>query len=198
MGSETVLEKKSVFTTGEVAGLCKLSLQTIIRCFDTGRITGYRVPGSRFRRIPRESLLKFMRENDIPIPEGLEASLKTRVLIVDDDEELLEMLHEYLGEVEEFELEVARTGFDAGAKTLSFMPDVILLDIMLPDINGKDVLRSIKSNAKTSRIKVVAVSGMIEQDKIKELYDCGIELYVPKPFDLGELVQTVKRIAPVP
>ena len=101
------------------------------------------------------------------------------------------MLHEYLSEVDEFELEVARTGFDAGAKTLSFRPDVILLDIMLPDINGKDVLRSIKSNEETARIKVVAVSGMIEHDKIKELYDCGIELYVPKPFDLDELVQTV-------
>lgn len=192
-----LLQGKLVFTTGEVAELCKLSLHTIIRCFDGDRLQGYRVPGSRFRRIPRESLLKFMEENNIPIPEELRAPSKTRVLIVDDDEPLLEMLHEYFSEVEEFELEVARTGFDAGAKTLSFMPDVILLDIMLPDINGKDVLRSIKSNAKTSRIRVVAVSGMIEQEKIKELYDCGIELYVPKPFDLSELVQTVKRIARV-
>ena len=195
MVNDTVLAKKSVFTTGQAATLCKLSLQTIIRCFDSGKINGYRVPGSRFRRIPRESLVRFMQENNIPIPEQLSAPPRTRVLIVDDDEALLDMLSEYLGENKELELEVARTGFDAGAKTLSFLPDIILLDIMLPDINGREVLRSIKSIPMTSKTKVIAISGMIEKDKIAELYENGIELYVPKPFDLAELSETVKRIA---
>ena len=125
-----------------------------------------------------------MRDNKLPLPESLEAPARTRVLIVDDDEALLEMLIDYLGEIDDFELEVARTGFDAGAKTLSFLPDVILLDIMLPDINGREVLRSIKSNPNTAHMKVIAISGMIEQDKISELYDAGVEQYLQKPFDL--------------
>ena len=192
------LLKKAVFTTGEAAEICNLSLPTIIRCFDSGRIQGYHVPGSRFRRIPRESLVNFMRENRLPLPEGLEAPTRARVLIVDDDEALLEMLVDYLGEIDDFELEVARTGFDAGAKTLSFLPDVILLDIMLPDINGREVLRSIKSNPNTSHMKVIAISGMIEQDKISALYDAGIELYLQKPFDLQELVSTIRKLAVKP
>ncbi|HWL93898.1 MAG TPA: helix-turn-helix domain-containing protein, partial [Phycisphaerae bacterium] len=58
---------KSVFTTGEVADICRISQQTVIRCFDSGKLHGFRVPGSKFRRIPREALLHFMRDHDIPL-----------------------------------------------------------------------------------------------------------------------------------
>ena len=67
---------KDVFTTGEVAEICKLSQQTVIRCFDSGRLGGYRVPGSRFRRIPRDELIKFMKEHNIPL-DLLEVDLNT-------------------------------------------------------------------------------------------------------------------------
>ena len=74
------LADKQVYTTGEAADICKISQQTIIRCFDKGKLKGFRVPGSKFRRIPREELIRFMRENDIPT-EQLEGSRK-RLLIV--------------------------------------------------------------------------------------------------------------------
>ena len=64
-GSKSWAEKQ-VFTTGEAAEICKVSQQTIIRCFDSGRLNGFRVPGSRFRRIPRAELLRFMKANEIP------------------------------------------------------------------------------------------------------------------------------------
>jgi len=73
---------KDLFTTGEAAEVCKVSQQTIIRCFDSGRLDGFRVPGSKFRRIPRQSLVKFMKENRIPL-DNLDSGRK-RVLIVDD------------------------------------------------------------------------------------------------------------------
>src|SRR4051812_37655274 len=66
-GQEGMDERmKTVFTTGEAAKICKVSQQTIIRCFDNGQLKGFRVPGSRFRRIPREALYKFMKDNSIP------------------------------------------------------------------------------------------------------------------------------------
>ena len=77
------LARKQVFTTGEAAELCKVSQQTIIRCFDAGRLQGFRVPGSRFRRIPRSDLIRFMQQNDIPTDQ-LESPAK-RILLVDDD-----------------------------------------------------------------------------------------------------------------
>ena len=84
------MSTKTVFTTGEAAKICKVSQQTIIRCFDNGTLKGFRVPGSRFRRIPRDQLYSFMRDNGIPT-DALESG-KRKLLIVDDDEELVELL----------------------------------------------------------------------------------------------------------
>ena len=86
---------KKVFSTGEAAGICKISQQTIIRCFDSGKLEGFRVPGSRFRRIPRESLVKFMRENEIPLGM-LEEVNRQKVLVVDDDPEIVELMVDVL------------------------------------------------------------------------------------------------------
>ncbi len=87
---------KSVYTTGEVAEICKVSQQTVIRCFDSGKLHGFRVPGSRFRRIPRESLVQFMKENGIPL-DHLESG-KKRVLAVDDDEAILDQFQSCFGQ----------------------------------------------------------------------------------------------------
>ena len=81
---------KDLFTTGEAAEICRVSQQTIIRCFDSGRLRGFRVPGSKFRRIPRQNLVKFMRDNSIPL-DNLDSGRK-KVLIVDDDAEIVELI----------------------------------------------------------------------------------------------------------
>ena len=128
---------KTVFTTGEAAKICKVSQQTIIRCFDNGELKGFRVPGSRFRRIPREMLYKFMKDNGIPT-DALESG-KRKVLLVDDDVELVELMTKVLEEDGRFEVRGATTGFDAGMMVKEYRPDLIVLDVMLPDINGKEV-----------------------------------------------------------
>src|SRR5437764_14712634 len=83
---------KTVFTTGEAAKICKVSQQTIIRCFDSGQLKGVRVPGSRFRRIPRDALYRFMKENGIPT-DALESG-RRRVLIVDDHQGVVDLVSE--------------------------------------------------------------------------------------------------------
>jgi excisionase family DNA binding protein len=98
---------KTVFTTGEAAKICKVSQQTIIRCFDNGQLKGFRVPGSRFRRIPREMLYKFMKDNGIPT-DALESG-KRKVLLVDDDVELVELMTKVLEEDGRFEVRIATT-----------------------------------------------------------------------------------------
>ena len=115
---------KTVFTTGEAAKICKVSQQTIIRCFDNGTLKGFRVPGSRFRRIPRDQLFAFMRDNGIPT-DALESS-KRKVLIVDDDEELVELLKDAFERDGRFEIQLANNGFDAGMKVKEFRPDLVV------------------------------------------------------------------------
>src|SRR3954469_24056628 len=101
---------KTVFTTGEAAKICKVSQQTIIRCFDSGRLAGFRVPGSRFRRIPRDELVRFMRANGIPV-EVIEGTGR-RVLVVDDDAGIVEMFQDLLARDDRLDVKTASTGYD--------------------------------------------------------------------------------------
>lgn len=184
--------KKTVFTTGEVAEICKVSQQTVIRCFDSGRLNGFRVPGSRFRRIPREALIQFMKENHIPLDQ-LDMG-KKRVLVVDDDPAIVEMLVELLERDGRFEVQTAATGFDAGLRTKEFRPDVIVLDYMLPDINGNGVIRSIRSDSSMSDVKIIIVSGVVSREDVASLLECGADDFMQKPFRIEQLVKRITEL----
>ncbi|GAA4426945.1 MULTISPECIES: response regulator [Bremerella] len=177
---------KTVFTTGEAAKICKVSQQTIIRCFDSGQLKGFRVPGSRFRRIPRDQLYNFMRENGIPT-DALESG-KRKALIVDDDVDLVELLVDAFERDGRFELRTANNGFDAGMLVKEFHPDIVVLDIMLPDINGKEVCQRVRMDKTMEDVKILCISGMIEQDKVADLMACGANEFMQKPFSVEALV----------
>ena len=178
---------KTVFTTGEAAKICKVSQQTIIRCFDNGQLKGFRVPGSRFRRIPRDALYRFMRDNGIPT-DALESG-KRKVLLVDDDAELVELMTKVLEEDGRFEVRIASNGFDAGMMVKEYRPDLIVLDVMLPDINGKEVCHRVRSDNTLEDVRILCISGMIEDDKIQELRDAGADDFMHKPFDIEVLIE---------
>lgn len=178
---------KTVFTTGEAAKICKVSQQTIIRCFDSGQLKGFRVPGSRFRRIPREQLYAFMRDNGIPT-DALESG-KRRVLIVDDDVELVELIVDVLEKDGRFEVRTVNNGFDAGMMVKEYHPDLIVLDVMLPDINGKEVCQRVRNDKTMDDVRIVCISGMVEEDKIEDLKAAGANDFLHKPFEVETLIE---------
>ncbi len=177
---------KTVFTTGEAAKICKVSQQTIIRCFDNGTLKGFRVPGSRFRRIPRDQLYAFMKENGIPT-DALESGQR-KILIVDDDEELVELMVDVFKTDGRFEIKTANNGFDAGMLVKEFLPDLVVLDVMLPDINGKEVCQRVRSDSTMESVKIICISGMVEQDKIADLMAAGANDFMNKPFTVDRLL----------
>ncbi|UCG58462.1 MAG: response regulator [Phycisphaerales bacterium] len=183
---------KDLFTTGEAAEVCRVSQQTIIRCFDSGRLEGFRVPGSRFRRIPRQNLIKFMRENNIPV-DNLESGRK-KVLIVDDDAEIVELMSDILSRDGRFEIRTASSGYEAGMATQQFRPDLILLDYMLPDVNGNVVCQTIRGNPEFQNIRIIIVSGVMKQDEIDQLLRSGAEDFIRKPFDIAELTGKITAV----
>ncbi|MCK4959330.1 MAG: response regulator [Planctomycetes bacterium] len=183
---------KDLFTTGEAADICNVSQQTIIRCFDAGRLEGFRIPGSKFRRIPRESLVKFMTDNDIPIKNL--ASGKKRILIVDDDAEIVELMVDVLARDGRFDTKTASSGYDAGLITQQFRPDLMILDYMLPDVNGNIVCQTIRRNPEFASTKIVIVSGVVNQDEIQDLIDAGAEDFMKKPFNIIELVDKISAV----
>ena len=182
---------KSVFTTGEAADICNVSQQTIIRCFDAGRLKGFRVPGSKFRRIPREALVSFMKQNGIPA-DGLGGG-QAKVLVVDDDPEIVELLCDVLDRDGRFSVKTAATGYQAGLLTSQFQPDLILLDYMLPDVNGNLVCQTIKNNEKLAATRVIVVSGVIRREEIDGLMAAGADDFIGKPFNIDDLVGKIAK-----
>lgn len=186
---------KQIFTTGEVATICKVSQQTVIRCFDSGKLKGFRVPGSRFRRIPREALVAFMKENHIPLDQ-LDSG-KKRVLVVDDDKAIVDMFVDLLGRDGRFEVRTAATGYEAGIITEQFRPDVLLLDFKLPDINGTVVCRTIRANPKYEHMKIIVISGVADPDEVAELQAAGADEFIRKPFDINSVISKMTELLKV-
>ena len=183
---------KTVFTTGEAAKICKVSQQTIIRCFDSGQLKGFRVPGSRFRRIPREQLYTFMRDNGIPT-DALDSG-RRKVLVVDDDEDLVELICDALERDGRLDVRSVNNGFGAGMMIKEFRPDLIVLDVMLPDINGKEVCTLVRSQSNMDDVRIICISSMVEADKIQELHVAGANDFMKKPFDVDELIGRICQL----
>ncbi len=187
---------KEVFTTGEAAEVCKVSQQTIIRCFDAGRVGGFRVPGSRFRRIPRAELIKFMRTNAIPLDKLEDTSVK-RILVVDDDEHIVDLFVDVLERDRRFEVRTATTGYDAGLLTREFKPDLMILDYMLPDVNGNVVVERAREDAALMGMKIIIVSGVVNRSEIDDLLHAGADAFIKKPFNIDHLVAKIESLLEV-
>jgi excisionase family DNA binding protein len=183
---------KQVYTTGEAAQICKVSQQTIIRCFDNGRLQGFRVPGSRFRRIPRESLIQFMKKNGIPLDQ-LESG-KKRVLVVDDDEAILEMFLDLLERDGRFEVFTARGGFEAGMAVDKHRPDIMVLDYKLPDVNGNEVCKKVRSDPDCEHMRILLISGVADPSEVQMLLDAGADEFIKKPFELDHVITRIAEL----
>jgi len=186
------VRRKAVYTTGEAADICKLSQQTIIRCFDSGQLQGFRVPGSKFRRIPHDSLVKFMKDNNIPLDE-IESG-KTRVLVVDDDPEIIELFADALKTDGRFDVATAQTGYDAGVLTQQFRPSIVILDYMLPDINGNVVCRTIRENPNLCHIKILIISGVVNPSEVDRLMQAGADDFIKKPFNIEKVIERMLEL----
>jgi excisionase family DNA binding protein len=191
-GSSQDWAGKKIFTTGEAAQICKVSQQTIIRCFDSGRLSGFRVPGSKFRRIPREELVRFMKSNGIPT-EILDAG-RRRILVVDDDAGIVQLFADCLTRDGRFEVATAQSGYDAGMLTESFRPHLIVLDYMLPDVNGNIVCQRIRANPALAQTRIIFVSGVINQNEIDQLFSAGADAFFKKPFELAALLNKINEL----
>ena len=139
---------KEVFTTGEAAELCRVSQQTIIRCFDSGRLTGFKVPGSKFRRIPRDELIRFMRANNIPT-EVLSGGPRVRVLVVAADPRVHEATRSALLQdtvaKDRSDVLAASNALEAGIEIGTGSPGVVFLSADVPGLDMLSAVRKLSS-----------------------------------------------------
>ena len=128
-----------------------------------------------------------MRDNGIPT-DALESG-KRKILVVDDDEELVELIIDVLERDGRFEVRSVNNGFDAGMMVKEYHPDLIVLDVMLPDINGKEVCQRVRSDNTMDDVRIICISGMVEDDKIEDLKAAGANDFLHKPFEVETLVE---------
>ena len=186
--------EQQVFTTGEVARLCHVTIRTVIRWFEIGELKGYKIPGSRDRRFPRGDLVEFMRTHGLPLDELERPQRRLRVLIVDDEESILAMLTEFFEFLGLMDIDTAKDGYEAGTKTVSFKPDLLLIDYNLGDITGLDVARTVRANPEFSRMKILCMSGYVGDSDVARILEGGVDDFIRKPMDLQDLRGRVYRL----
>jgi excisionase family DNA binding protein len=182
---------KEVLTTGEVARICKVAPRTVTKWFDSGQLRGYRIPGSKDRRIPVTQLVRFMRQNNMPM-DGVMHFTKTRVLIVDDEIEIVEMLRDLLSQQTAYDVHIATNGFEAGVGAEKIKPHVILLDINLGDINGREVCKTVRANPDLQITKIIAMSGHLNENDGAALLHQGFDGFLKKPFTMHGVIQAIE------
>lgn len=185
--------EKTVFTTFEAAKLCHVSPLSIINWVNAGRLPAFRTPGGH-RRIRRDDLVRFMRDAQIPLPDELtDGSGRPKVLVVDDEPAIRGLLADSLANRPErpFEVSVAADGFEAGRLVSSFRPDVVLLDLRMPGLDGFQVCRTIKDDKDTRSIVVVAMTGYHTPETEARAIECGASRCVAKPFTPAEIASVL-------
>ncbi len=181
----------TVFTASKY---CNVSSKTIINWVEAGHINAYRTVGGH-RRIKKSDLESFMRTQGIPIPEEKEESSRKKILVVDDDMIIVESIVQALEE-DNFDYEVlsASDGFEAGLQVNHFHPDLLILDIMMPDIKGYEVCKKIKADLNTKDIKIIVLSAYLDDDKFARMKENGADVCLSKPLPLSQLKAEVAQL----
>jgi len=182
---------RTVLTTGDVAKICNVAPRTVSKWFDAGHLRGYRIPGSKDRRIPLEHLVRFMRAHGIPL-NGLESGLR-RVLIVDNDASLCAAIGEALNAENGFEAASAASAFEAGAMAQEFKPQVILVNTQLPDVIPAAMVRWCRSHSDLQHTCLIGMSAGLGAGHGEALLQQGFKGYLSKPFNVRRLIEIIDR-----
>ncbi|HON90693.1 MAG TPA: helix-turn-helix domain-containing protein [Sedimentisphaerales bacterium] len=182
---------RNVLTTGDVAKICNVAPRTVSKWFDSGQLKGYRIPGSKDRRIPLNELIRFMKANNMPT-EALAAG-KLRVLVLDSDPGSSMGLQEALRIRGGYEVLVARNGFEAGVAAQKFVPHVVLINLLNNGIDAHSICTSMRNNEDLATIKIVALANHLGSHEAAALLHKGFDGYVSNPSDPGEVIRKIEE-----
>jgi excisionase family DNA binding protein len=180
-----------VFTTGQVAKICKVAPRTVSKWFDSGRLKGYRIPGSQDRRIPRDYLIRFLKEHGMPLGD-LEDETMAKILVVCQDQVLIENLRRELPAEKSFKLGVASSGFEAGIQAESFHPDCIIVDFSIGRHEALQICQNLRRNPEFTETILIA---LLPDDGSPLSFDRStINETFKKPFDVALLAERLRTL----
>ena len=185
---------KKVFTTGQVAKICKVAPRTVSKWFDSGRLKGYRIPGSQDRRIPREQLIKFLKEHGMPLGE-LEEEEWHKILIIGAEKLFIDRLQEMLPDSEDYKYQVANSGFEAGIMAQSFHPDTIIIDLSLGRSEALQIAANLRRDPAYEATLMIALASEDEADPDSLKTAHHFTESFKKPFDIALLGERIRSLA---
>lgn len=184
-------KKKDVLTTGQVAKICHVAPRTVSKWFDSGQLRGYRIPGSKDRRIPLAQLVRFMQAHNIPLGDLDTGTV--RVLILDSDPELGAALRDGLTQDASFEAQSVATAFEAGAAAETFRPHLLLVDVSRTDIDPNTLRRSLLMHDSLQAIKLIGMAEGLTESQGEHLRQSGFNGYLAKPFHKNDLARVLEE-----
>ena len=186
-------KKKKYLTPNEAAEILLVSPVTIRQWAQKGDLPARVTPGGH-RRFDMKDLVDFARSKGIDIKEDDEDKKQgqLKVLIVDDDLQIPSLLEELIStKIEGALIEKASDGFETGQKMVQFHPDIVILDLMMPGINGMTVCKNIRNNPDTKSTKIIAVTGFYTEENIAAMIDAGADVCLQKPINFGKLFEVM-------
>jgi excisionase family DNA binding protein len=179
---------EKTYTTFEVSRICGVYPTTVINWVKQAKLPAFVTPGGH-RRIKRDDLVAFLKKYNFPTPPELSASRK-RVLIVDDDADFARtMAKAFEKHRSEFEPVVMTNGIEALVSLGKRTPDLVILDVVMPIVDGGTVCATLKESPETKGIKIIAVSGKKLQDRQVKYFRAKADAFLTKPFDMDDLVK---------
>ena len=187
--------EKDVLTTGEVAKICNVASRTVSKWFDSGQLEGYRIPGSKDRRIPVEKLIRFMKNHGIPL-DGL-MSGQIRVLLVDSDEDISITLRQILSEQTNYEIRSTESMFTAGYEAERFRPHVILANIHIGEDEGRSIVKFVRNCDDLQMTKIIGMTGKLTDGQVSQLVHQGFDAALRKPFSVRQVIEAIEGVVNV-
>lgn len=184
-------KKKDVLTTGEVAKICNVAPRTVTKWFDSGQLRGYRIPGSRDRRIPTGELIRFMKAHNMPT-DAIEKG-QMRVLIIDADAETSRQFAETLQTKGSFEVCCANNSFDAGLLAEKFRPQIILINLMNGQINAQQLCTHVRGQQELQDTKVIAVAAGLNGNESAALKKRGFDAVLTDANNADQAVKLIQE-----
>ena len=183
---------KRYFTMSQAASVCAVSRATMLRWVSAGKIQSYTTPGGHKRILP-EVLKRWLKDNQLPFDISTFENNKNKILIVDDEESIRRYLDKLLNGPF-LETQTASDGFEAGKKIVQFKPDLIFLDISMPNMDGFEVCRNIKNDSNTKHIKIIILTGYGTNENQEKAMSLGADAFLKKPSSKKEILDTVGKL----
>jgi len=182
---------KNVLTTGDVAKICNVAPRTVSKWFDSGQLKGYRIPGSKDRRIPVSELIRFMKMHNMPTI-ALSAG-KIRVLIVDSNKDAASSLADALRTKAGYEVQTVGSNFETGVVAQKFAPHVLLINLLAEDIAATEICKNIRGNEDLQTIKVIALANQLSESESTALLQKGFDGYISDFADATEVIKQIEE-----